>query len=151
MLLPLKVADIYYIAMLQTILTPWLYKRKLWNETNGCSDTRSRVRVRNLSNESIFAVHDNTSQCRENRGCLSCMTIPTSQWRIFAKISTFEYKVWATPGANGPAGHRGRLVENFWVFIPACNFLIQGVTTRKPFPVCIAIIIRLTETEKQWN
>ena len=27
------------------------------------------------------------------------------QWRIFAKIqlSTFEYKVWATPGANGPA------------------------------------------------
>ena len=32
------------------------------------------------------------------------------QWRIFAKIqlSTFEYKVWATLGANGPTGLRSR-------------------------------------------
>ena len=25
--MPLKVADIYYIAMIQTILTPWLYEK----------------------------------------------------------------------------------------------------------------------------
>ena len=56
-------------------------------------------------------------------------------------------------------GYRGSalpLFENFQVFKPVfkhfmVDFLIQGVTTCETLPVWIAIIIKLTMTERQWN